>query len=62
MLPFRVVRIICDLICTAVGVLLGAPAGIGTVITALFMGPLISFFRRTVSEPLLHRGTGEATT
>jgi len=56
------VRILSDLVCTVVGVLLGAPAGIGTVITALFMGPLISFFRRTVSEPLLHRGTGEATT
>ncbi len=54
--PFRVVRIISDLICTGVGVALGAPAGLGTVITALFMGPLISFFRRTVSEPLLHRG------
>lgn len=57
-LPFRVVRILSDLVCTVVGVLLGAPAGIGTVITALFMGPLISFFRRTVSEPLLHRDTG----
>ena len=61
-LPFRVVRILSDLVCTVVGVLLGAPAGIGTVITALFMGPLISFFRRTVSEPWLHRGTGGATT
>lgn len=60
-LPFRVVRILSDLVCTVVGVLLGAPAGIGTVITALFMGPLISFFRRTVSEPLLHRGTGGAS-
>ena len=61
-LPFRVVRILSDLVCTTVGVILGAPAGIGTVITALFMGPLISFFRRTVSEPWLHRGTGGATT
>ena len=33
-----------------------APAGICTVITALFMGPLITFFRRTVSEPLLAGG------
>lgn len=55
-LPFRVIRILSDLICTGIGVALGAPAGIGTVITALFMGPLISFFRRTVSEPLLARG------
>ena len=55
-------RMLSDLVCTTVGVILGAPAGIGTVITALFMGPLISFFRRTVSEPWLHRGTGGATT
>ena len=61
-LPFRVVRILSDLVCTVVGVILGAPAGIGTVITALFMGPLISFFRRTVSEPWLRRGTGGAAT
>ena len=56
--PFRVVRILSDLMCTGVGVALGAPVGLGTVITALFMGPLISFFRRTVSDPLLVRGRG----
>ena len=56
MLPFRAVRIISDLICTGIGVALGAPVGVGTVITALFMGPLITFFRRTISEPLLARG------
>ena len=55
-LPFRAVRIISDLICTGIGVALGAPVGVGTVITALFMGPLITFFRRTISEPLLARG------
>ena len=55
-LPFRVIRILSDLFCTGIGVALGAPAGIGTVITALFMGPLIAFFRRTVSDPLLERG------
>ena len=53
-LPFRVVRIISDVICTAVGVALGARAGLGTVVTALFMGPLITFFRRTISDPILY--------
>ena len=53
-LPFRAVRIISDLICTGVGVALGARAGLGTVITALFMGPLITFFRRTISDPILY--------
>ena len=54
-LPFKAVRIACDLVCTAIGVILGAPAGVGTVITALFMGPLIAFFRRTLTDPMLKR-------
>lgn len=52
-LPFRVIRIISDLICVAAGFALGFMPGVGTVITALFMGPLISFFKRTLSDPLL---------
>jgi uncharacterized membrane protein YczE len=27
--------------------------GIGTILTAFFMGPLIDFFNRTVSRPML---------
>ena len=53
--PFRVIRIICDLICVSVGFALGFLPGIGTIITALFMGPLITFFKRTVSDPLLKK-------
>ena len=52
---FKVCRILSDLICVALGVLLcklahmgwgeiGGVVGIGTIITAFFMGPLISFF------------------
>ncbi len=52
--PFKVIRIISDLICVLIGFALGVMPGIGTVITALFMGPLITFFRRTISGPLLH--------
>ena len=55
-LPFRAVRICADLICVGIGLALGAPVGLGTVITALCMGPLITFFRQTISEPLLRRG------
>ena len=50
--PFRWCRIISDLICVAVGWTLGASVGIGTVITAFFMGPLIDFFNRTVAVPM----------
>lgn len=52
---FKVCRILSDLICVSLGVLMcklahmswgevGAVVGIGTIITAFFMGPLISFF------------------
>lgn len=54
-LPFKAVRIIADLICTVIGVALGARAGLGTVVTALFMGPLIAFFRRTLTDPMVQK-------
>ncbi|MBQ2991964.1 MAG: hypothetical protein IJD60_11870 [Clostridia bacterium] len=62
--PFQYCRIATDLVCVISGVLLfllsgGAPgaiitiAGVGTIITAFFMGPLIEFFNRTVARPML---------
>lgn len=54
--PFRFVRIGTDLICVLTGFLLGYRAGIGTIITAFFMGPLITFFNRTIAEPMLRGG------
>lgn len=53
-IKFRYIRIGTDLICVIVGGLLGATVGIGTVITAFFMGPLISFFNNKVAIPLLY--------
>lgn len=63
-IPFAACRIICDCICVACGTLLlllsgqGAAGilgsvGIGTIITAFFMGPLITFFNTHVAQPLL---------
>lgn len=49
---FQYCRIGSDLICTLVGYLLGATVGIGTVVTAFFMGPIIAVFNRKVSIPL----------
>ena len=54
--PFRVMRIATDLVCVTVGFLLGATVGVGTLVTALFMGPLIDFFNRRVARPFLVRG------
>jgi len=64
---FRWVRILTDAVCVVMGGLLffcgggslselGAQIGIGTIVTALFMGPLIDFFNRKVSQPLLNYG------
>ncbi len=68
-IPFQFCRIITDSVCVASGVALclisGMDAvqifgsvGVGTIITAFFMGPLIAFFNRHVAQPLL--GTAEA--
>ena len=61
---FQYIRIATDLVCVAAGVALfllsggtlaqvPTIAGIGTIITAFFMGPLIQLFCRRVAEPML---------
>ena len=42
---FRTVRIACDLIFIAVGFALGGTVGIGTVVAAFLVGPVVQFFR-----------------
>ena len=56
---FRIVRVTSDLICTLTGTLLGVMPGIGTIITAFFMGPLIAFFRKRVADPLRYGKNGK---
>lgn len=53
--PFKFVRIGCDLICVIIGTVSGLMPGIGTVITAFFMGPLVDFFNRKFSVPFLEK-------
>ncbi len=63
---FQYVRIITDLICVILGVTLfilaggkfsAIPtiAGVGTIITAFFMGPLIEFFNVHIARPFLNK-------
>lgn len=52
--PFKFLRIGTDLICVTVGIIGRSMPGIGTLITAFFMGPLIDFFNRKIAEPFLH--------
>lgn len=63
---FKFVRIFTDLICVILGCILfvvagGAVrdiptiAGVGTIITAFFMGPLIEFFNEKIARPFLKK-------
>lgn len=54
-LPFRYARILLDSTSVIIGFLLGSLVGIGTVVMALGMGPLINFFNQHVNTPLLRR-------
>lgn len=58
--PFRFMRIISDSICAFVGFLCGADVGIGTLLTALALGPVIDIFNRKVSQPLLYGWKGQS--
>lgn len=51
--PFRFCRIGTDLICVIVGFVCKATIGIGTVITAFFMGPIIQWFNTNIAIPIL---------
>lgn len=67
-IPFSVCRIITDLICVISGMILLFSAGktvsqvlgsvgIGTIITAFFMGPLVSWFSEHLARPLRYGTT-----
>ena len=69
-IPFAACRVISDLVCVLLGLLLcllagysmkqvGGVLGVGTIITAFFMGPLISFFKRRAAEPFLYGHDGQ---
>lgn len=52
--PFRFIRICTDLMCVGIGWALGYVPGVGTVITALCMGPLIAVFIDKCAKPMLY--------
>ena len=63
-IKFAFCRVICDFVCVAAGVALllvsgqgfeqiFGSVGIGTIITAFFMGPLIEFFNVHIARPFL---------
>ena len=58
--PFKWIRVFNDLVCVSLGAVFGKLPGIGTLITAFFMGPLITFFNTRVAEPFLY-GTAKSS-
>ena len=54
---FKYLRIGTDIFCVIVGFLLGGIVGVGTLVTAFFMGPLIDFFNKKIAEPFLYGKT-----
>lgn len=63
---FKYIRIVTDIVCVIAGIAMfliggGEPAmiptfvGVGTILTAFFMGPLIDFFNRKFSIPMLEK-------
>ncbi|MDD6810464.1 MAG: hypothetical protein PUD93_01150 [Lachnospiraceae bacterium] len=64
---FRYCRIVSDVICVIIGTILyllaggkmsglAAIVGVGTIVTAFFMGPLIEFFNVRIAQPFLQKG------
>ncbi|NLT12698.1 MAG: hypothetical protein GXY06_09860 [Clostridiaceae bacterium] len=51
-IKFQYLRITSDIVCTLIGFLLGATVGIGTLVTAFFMGPMIAFFKHKIAMPM----------
>ncbi len=59
--PFKVVRAVCDLMCVGIGFVCGISVGVGTVATAFFTGPLITFFQDKIEQKSLPAGRIEAS-
>ena len=51
-IPFQYCRITTDILCVVIGFVFHVTVGIGTVITAFMMGPVIQWFNVHLSEPI----------
>ena len=51
---FKWCRVGTDLICVIIGLVFSIIPGIGIIVTAFLLGPLVSFFRTYCSEPFLY--------
>jgi uncharacterized membrane protein YczE len=57
---YRVCRVILDVVCVVFGLLLGGGVvGVGTVVAAICIGPLVNFFMKYVADKILQAGKVE---
>lgn len=55
-LKYKWCRVATDLVCTISAFSMGGPIGIGTIVTAFFMGPVVSFCDTAISQKVMkHR-------
>lgn len=54
-LPYLVCRVTQDILVTIIAIIAGGPIGIFTIIAAFFTGPLITFWNKFFSLPLVRR-------
>lgn len=52
-LPYFFARIFTDALCTLICFLTGGLLGLGTLVCAFGIGPIVSFYNRTICEPLI---------
>ncbi len=52
-IPFKIGRIITDMICIAIGFVSGGTVGLATLVVGFFTGPVVSFFRSFVKRTML---------
>ncbi|WP_348919943.1 YczE/YyaS/YitT family protein [Enterococcus rotai] len=52
---YRSVRVSQDIFFVVLAFIFGGPVGIGTVINAFFTGPLIDFWNKKVSQPIIEK-------
>ena len=50
---YRYLRMVTDILFVVTGILMGAPFGVGTVVSAFAMGPTVAFFAKTYNRTLL---------
>ena len=53
-MSFRTVRVLIDICAVTIGFACGSIVGLGTLVLACGTGPLIEFFNKKVSQPLLY--------